>query len=75
MLGRIVLIPVNKWVSSLQICEWVVSQHAGMQVGEYLVVYFYMLLAIACEITIWVVPSIIENAIAVRTGLFLLSSY
>ncbi|KAK7463071.1 hypothetical protein VKT23_007657 [Stygiomarasmius scandens] len=47
MLGRVVLILVNKWV------------------GEYLVVYFYMLLAIACEITIWVVPSIIENAIAV----------
>ncbi|KAK7463068.1 hypothetical protein VKT23_007654 [Stygiomarasmius scandens] len=54
MLGRVVLIPVNKWI------------------GEYFVVYIYMALCIALEITIWLVPSIIENAIAVSfIGLFL----
>ncbi|THV01924.1 MFS general substrate transporter [Dendrothele bispora CBS 962.96] len=54
MLGRLILIPVNKWV------------------GEYIVVYIYMILSIAAQITIWVVPSIIENAIAASFIGFLL---
>ncbi|KAI0350879.1 MFS general substrate transporter [Trametes cingulata] len=34
-------------------------------VGERRVLYLYLLLAISLEITVWVVPSLIENAIAV----------
>ncbi|KAF5369044.1 hypothetical protein D9758_003096 [Tetrapyrgos nigripes] len=34
-------------------------------VGEYNVIYLYMLLSIVSEITIWFIPSIIENALAV----------
>ncbi|ESK84146.1 mfs transporter [Moniliophthora roreri MCA 2997] len=35
------------------------------KVGEYTVIFFYTILAIALEVTVWLVPSIIQNAIAV----------
>ncbi|EEB89977.1 hypothetical protein MPER_11875, partial [Moniliophthora perniciosa FA553] len=34
------------------------------KVGEYSVIFFYTILAIALEVTVWFVPSIIQNAIA-----------
>ncbi|KAF9269598.1 MFS general substrate transporter [Marasmius fiardii PR-910] len=35
------------------------------RIGEYTVVFVYTVLAIALEITVWLVPSILQNAIAV----------
>ncbi|KAF8911268.1 MFS general substrate transporter [Mucidula mucida] len=37
------------------------------KVGEHRVVFLYAVLAIALELTVWFVPSIIENAVAVRS--------
>ncbi|KAL0576400.1 hypothetical protein V5O48_005589 [Marasmius crinis-equi] len=35
------------------------------RIGEYTVIFVYTILAIALEITVWLVPSIVQNAIAV----------
>ncbi|KAE9405025.1 MFS general substrate transporter [Gymnopus androsaceus JB14] len=48
------------------------TDNVNKKVGERKVVFFYMLLSIGLEITIWIVPSIIENAIAIACiGIFL----
>jgi len=42
------------------------------KIGERRVIYVYTILSIALEITVWLIPSLIENAIAVSlVGLFL----
>ncbi|KIK56703.1 hypothetical protein GYMLUDRAFT_99125 [Collybiopsis luxurians FD-317 M1] len=46
--------------------------YVNKRVGEHTVVFVYVVLSIALEITIWFVPSIIENAVAVSPRSFTL---
>ncbi|KAG9017974.1 hypothetical protein FRB90_012799 [Tulasnella sp. 427] len=73
MLGRLLLLPVNQKARRkfrLKACTF--QTLLSYQVGKQRVIYVYSALVIVLQFTVWFVPSLIENAIAVSfVGLFL----
>ena len=73
MLGRVLLLWVNKLVSQARPSTFFQSTTLiSPQVGERYAIFLYVFLAIALELIVWLVPSLIGGAVAVSfVGLFL----
>ncbi|KAF7978928.1 hypothetical protein HWV62_44131, partial [Athelia sp. TMB] len=70
-LGRIVLMWFNRMLLS-PLATNLLTHHFHTQVGPQKVIFIYLFLVIGLELTVWLVPSMIENAVAVAViGLFL----
>ena len=65
MLGRVLLLWLNRKVRSLSSALFLLLTYLYLQIGERRVMFIYAFLAIQLEVTIWVVPSLVGNAIAV----------
>ncbi|KAF7307446.1 MFS domain-containing protein [Mycena indigotica] len=62
VLGRIVLIPLNKLVSDSRLRRFILTPSKNR------VVYVYTLIAIGLQLVVWLVPSLVGDAIALAFG-------
>ena len=65
MLGRVLLLWLNRKVRLSGLLTLHIQTYITLQIGERRVMFIYAFLAIQLEVTIWVVPSLVGNAIAV----------